>query len=356
MTSSLIETKVLVTAQHRAMLDQVMSLFDLFPDYDLDLMRRNQGLFEITSGVLSGVRNVLEDYNPDIVLVHGDTSTAMATALAAFYLRIPVGHVEAGLRTGNMQSPWPEEMNRRFVGMISNLHFAPTLEAENNLLKEGVDPRTVFVTGNTVVDALLLTSSRLSRDVKLSQNFDKQYQINNHKKLILVTGHRRESFGSGFDRICQAIAEISNRKDVQIIYPVHLNPNVQKPVNKILLGRRNVFLIKPQEYLSFVHLMRRSYLILTDSGGIQEEGPSLGKPVLVMRDTTERPEAIQAGSVKLVGTGIHKIVGSVNSLLDDSKEYQEMSKSTNPYGDGTAASKILKILENTLTKRKGNKK
>ena len=342
--SNLIETKVLVTAQHRTMLDQVLSLFNIVPDYDLDLMRNNQGLFEITNGVLFGVQTVLEDYKPNKVLVHGDTTTAMATALAAFYLKIPVGHVEAGLRTGDLQSPWPEEMNRRFVGMAANLHFASTEKAKDNLLQEGVDPQTIFVTGNTVVDALLSTSSTLTANDTLTANFDNQYGIDNEKKLVLVTGHRRESFGLGFERICQAISDLSERDDIQIIYPVHLNPNVQEPVRKILSGRRNVFLVEPLEYLPFVHLMHRSYLILTDSGGIQEEAPSLGKPVLVMRDTTERPEALDAGSVMLVGTDVRAIVDSVKTLLDDPEKYQTMSNAISPYGDGNAANRILKII------------
>jgi UDP-N-acetylglucosamine 2-epimerase (non-hydrolysing) len=342
--SNLIETKVLVTAQHRTMLDQVLSLFNIVPDYDLDLMRNNQGLFEITNGVLLGAQTVLEDYKPNKVLVHGDTTTAMATALAAFYLKIPVGHVEAGLRTGDLQSPWPEEMNRRFVGMAANLHFASTEKAKDNLLQEGVDPQTIFVTGNTVVDALLSTSSTLTANDTLTANFDNQYGIDNEKKLVLVTGHRRESFGLGFERICQAISDLSERDDIQIIYPVHLNPNVQEPVRKILSDRRNVFLVEPLEYLPFVHLMHRSYLILTDSGGIQEEAPSLGKPVLVMRDTTERPEAVDAGSVMLVGTDVRAIVDSVKTLLDDPEKYQTMSNAISPYGDGNAANRILKII------------
>ncbi len=354
LASSLIETKVLVTAQHRTMLDQALSLFNIIPNYDLNLMRKDQDLFEITNGVLFGVRTVLENYKPDIVLVHGDTTTAMVTSLAAFYLQIPVGHVEAGLRTGNLQSPWPEEMNRRFVGMTANLHFAPTQTAKKNLLQEGVAPQTIFVTGNTVVDALLIISSRLVEDKTLTANFDKLYYVDPKKKLILVTGHRRESFGAGFERICKAIADLSERDDIQIIYPVHLNPNVQKPVNKILSGRRNVFLVEPLEYLPFVHLMRRSYLILTDSGGIQEEAPSLGKPVLVMRDTTERPEAIAAGSVKLVGTDAKAIVASVKSLLDDPEEYQTMANTISPYGDGVAASRILDIILDYATDYKRN--
>lgn len=342
--SKLIETKVLITAQHRTMLDQVLDLFDIVPDYDLNLMRKNQGLFEITNGVLSNVRIILEDYKPDIVLVHGDTTTAMATSLAAFYLQVPVGHVEAGLRTGNLESPWPEEMNRRFVGITANLHFAPTEKAKGNLLQEGVDPKKIFVTGNPVVDALLSISSTLAADRRLTRKFDRHYDIDIEKKLILVTGHRRESFGSGFERICQAIATLSERNDVQVIYPVHLNPNVQEPVRKILSGHRNVFLVEPLEYLPFVHLMHRSYLILTDSGGIQEEAPSLGKPVLVMRDNTERPEAVDAGTVKLVGTNVRTIVDSVTSLLDDPEQYQTMTTAINPYGDGFATSRILKII------------
>lgn len=354
--SKIIETKVLVTAQHRTMLDQVLNLFDIVPDYDLDLMRENQGLFEVTNGVLTGVRPVLEEYQPDIILVHGDTTTAMATTLAAFYLQIPVGHIEAGLRTGDVRSPWPEEMNRRFVGLTANLHFAPTEKAKDNLLQEGVDPQTIFVTGNTVVDALLLISSKLAADVELTKSFDSRYSINTKKKLILVTGHRRESFGKGFERICQAISCISKRDDIQIIYPLHLNPNVREPVRQILAGHRNVFLVEPLEYVPFVHLMSRSYLILTDSGGIQEEAPSLGKPVLVMRDTTERPEAVIAGSVKLVGTDPRVIIDNVTSLLDDPKAYQRMANAVSPYGDGSAANRISKILSKQATSQKGNRK
>ncbi len=354
--SKIIETKVFVTAQHRTMLDQALNLFDIVPDYDLDLMRENQGLFEVTNGVLTGVRSVLEEYKPDIVLVHGDTTTAMATTLAAFYLQIPVGHVEAGLRTGDVRSPWPEEMNRRFVGMTASLHFAPTEKAKDNLLQEGVDPQTIFVTGNTVVDALLLISSKLAADVELTKLFDSRYSINTKKKLILVTGHRRESFGKGFERICQAISCLSKREDIQIIYPLHLNPNVREPVRQILAGHRNVFLVEPLEYMPFVYLMSRSYLILTDSGGIQEEAPSLGKPVLVMRDTTERPEAVIAGSVKLVGTDARVIIDTVTSLLDDPKAYQRMANAVSPYGDGSAANRISKILSKQATSQKGNRK
>ncbi len=354
--SKIIETKVLVTAQHRTMLDQALNLFNIVPDYDLDLMRSNQSLFEITNGVFSGVRPILEEYKPNIILVHGDTTTAMATTLSAFYSKIPVGHVEAGLRTGDMQSPWPEEMNRRFVSMTASLHFAPTDIAKNNLLREGVDPKTIFVTGNTVVDALMLISSKLAADAELTALYDSQYRIDKKKKLVLVTGHRRENFGTGFERICQAIFHLSKREDIQIIYPVHLNPNVQEPVRKILAGQSNVFLIEPLEYLPFVHLMHRSYLILTDSGGIQEEAPSLGKPVLVMRETTERPEALGSESVKLVGTDVRAIIDSVTSLLEDHKAYQIMANATNPYGDGFAASRILKIILKQATSQKGKRK
>ena len=356
MSSTTIETKVLVTAQHRTMLDQVLTLFGIIPHYDLDLMRERQGLFEITSGVLSGVREVLEDYKPDIVLVHGDTTTAMATALAAFYSQIPVGHIEAGLRTGDMHSPWPEEMNRRFVGMVASLHFAPTIGAKNNLLREGVDPQTIYVTGNTVVDALLSISSKLTLDNELTSKFDAKYNIDRMKRLILVTGHRRESFGAGFERICRAILSLSKRDDIQIIYPVHLNPNVQGPVRKILSGQANVMLVEPLDYLPFLHLMQRSYLILTDSGGIQEEAPSLGKPVLVMRDTTERPEAVEAGSVKLVGTDVKAIVKSVTCLLDDHQAYQKMANAISPYGDGSAAHKILETILKQTSDHKGERK
>jgi UDP-N-acetylglucosamine 2-epimerase (non-hydrolysing) len=336
-----IEAKVCVTAQHRQMLDQVLDLFKIKPDFDLDLMKPGQDLTDITSNVLLGMRTVFKDWRPDWVLVHGDTTTTLATSLAAYYNKIKVGHIEAGLRTGNIYSPWPEEMNRRIAGAISAVHFSPTESAKANLLREGVDERSIIVTGNTVIDALLDVVQRVRTDAVLISDMERRFAfLNNSKKLILVTGHRRENFGDGFLNICAALAEISKREDVQIIYPVHLNPNVQEPVNRLLDLNPNIYLIEPQEYLPFVYLMDKAYLLLTDSGGIQEEAPSLGKPVLVMRDTTERPEAVSAGTVKLVGTNKQKIIAEVTRLLNDSSDYQCMSHAHNPYGDGKAASRI----------------
>lgn len=337
--------KVCVTAQHRQMLDQVLELFDIKPDFDLDLMKPGQDLTDITSNVLLGMRNVFKTWRPDWVLVHGDTTTALATSLAAYYEKIAVGHVEAGLRTGNIYSPWPEEMNRRIAAAVSDVHFAPTETAKANLLREGKSPTSIIVTGNTVIDALLDIVQRVRSDKALVTNMSKRFNyLDKTKKLILVTGHRRENFGDGFLNICTALAIISQREDVQIVYPVHLNPNVQEPVNRLLGNKPNIYLIGPQEYLPFVYLMDQAYLLLTDSGGIQEEAPSLGKPVLVMRDTTERPEAVSAGTVKLVGTDNEKIVNETNRLLDDNTEYQRMSHAHNPYGDGQASERILEIL------------
>lgn len=339
------ETKVCVTAQHREMLDQVLDLFKINPDFDLNLMKPGQDLTDITANVLLGLREVFKAWRPDIILVHGDTTTAMASCIAAFYERIAVGHVEAGLRTGNKYSPWPEEMNRRIAGVISDLHFAPTESARANLLHEGVNEETVHVTGNTVIDALLDVVHQVKTNPSLAGELSGRFSfLNPGKKLILVTGHRRENFGAGFDGICLALREIAERGDVQIIYPVHLNPNVQEPVNRLLSGCHSVHLIPPLDYLPFVYLMSRAYLLLTDSGGVQEEAPSLGKPVLVMRDTTERPEAVQAGTVKLVGADRHKIVAETNRLLDDTVEYERMSQAHNPYGDGCAAQRIIEIL------------
>lgn len=338
--SSEIDARVAVTAQHREMLDQVLKLFEIKPDYDLNIMKPGQGLTEITSSVLAGLKPVLENFAPDIVLVHGDTTTTLATSLAAYYQRIPVGHVEAGLRTGNIYSPWPEEINRKVAGTITRLHFAPTDRSRANLLAENVPDAYIYVTGNTVIDALLDVVEKLAGDEQRSTEFDAAFNIDPSKRLILVTGHRRESFGDGFVRICDALAQLAKRDDVQIIYPVHLNPNVKGPVEKRLGGARNVHLIAPQDYLPFVHLMRRADLILTDSGGVQEEAPSLGKPVLVMRDTTERPEAVDAGTVKLVGTDSALIVREVTRLLDDTAAYDAMARAHNPYGDGLAAGRI----------------
>ncbi len=300
--NNLVDFRVCVTAQHREMLDQVLQLFNIRPEYDLNIMKSGQGLMHITSEVLLRLESVLKDFKPDRVLVHGDTTTTMAASLAAFYQQIAVGHVEAGLRTGNIYSPWPEEMNRKITSSIADLHFAPTEAARNNLLNEGVKKNRIVVTGNTVIDALLSVVDMFDSDEGLKNKmYDSFRFLNKEKKLILVTGHRRENFGNRFDDICYALADLAEKNDVQIVYPVHLNPNVQEPVNRILGGHDNIFLLKPQDYLPFVFLMKRSYLIITDSGGVQEEAPSLGKPVLVMRDTTERPEAVEAGTVRLVG-------------------------------------------------------
>ncbi|ARA74568.1 non-hydrolyzing UDP-N-acetylglucosamine 2-epimerase [Pectobacterium brasiliense] len=342
------ESRICVTAQHREMLDQVLRLFDITPDYDLDIMRPGQGLSEISCRILSGLEPVMAEFKPDLVLVHGDTTTTLATSLAAFYQRIPVGHVEAGLRTGNLYSPWPEEANRKLTGHLAMYHFAPTENSRQNLLREHLSDRHIFVTGNTVIDALFWVRDRILGDAALRRSLDEKYAfLDDNKKLILVTGHRRESFGGGFERICSALADIARRHpEVQIVYPVHLNPNVSEPVNRILSGIDNVMLIAPQDYLPFVYLMNRSYMILTDSGGIQEEAPSLGKPVLVMRDTTERPEAVEAGTVKLVGTEVTSIVDAVSTLLTDEEAYQAMSRAHNPYGDGQACQRIVDALKN----------
>ncbi|WP_260515991.1 non-hydrolyzing UDP-N-acetylglucosamine 2-epimerase [Serratia fonticola] len=342
------ESRVCVTAQHREMLDQVLRLFEIVPDYDLNIMKPGQGLSEITCRILEGIKGVLEDFKPDVVLVHGDTTTTMATSLAAFYQRIPVGHVEAGLRTGNLYSPWPEEANRKLTGHLAMYHFSPTENSRQNLLRESLRDDHIFVTGNTVIDALLWVRDRIMHNPELRTSLDQRYPfLDANKKLILVTGHRRESFGGGFERICSALAEIAlQHPEVQVVYPVHLNPNVSEPVNRILKGIDNIILIDPQDYLPFVYLMTRSYLILTDSGGIQEEAPSLGKPVLVMRDTTERPEAVDAGTVQLVGTDVAKIVDAVTRLLTDEGEYHAMSRAHNPYGDGHACQRILEALKN----------
>lgn len=337
------ESVLCVTGQHREMLDQVLSLFALSPDYDLNIMRSGQGLTDITAGILTGMRDVLADVNPDIVLVHGDTATTFAATLAAYYQRIPVGHVEAGLRTGNLYSPWPEEANRKLTGALAALHFAPTRTAAENLLAEGVVDDRIAVTGNTVIDALLRTVARFDKDPELVNSLSRRLPfLTPERRLVLVTGHRRESFGGGFERICEALNRTARAfPDVDIVYPVHLNPNVREPVNRLLNGLDNVHLIEPLDYLPFVYLMSRSYLILTDSGGIQEEAPSLGKPVLVMRDTTERPEAVDAGTVELVGTDVERICERLRVLLTDETTYQRMSQAHNPYGDGRACSRIL---------------
>ncbi|MBE4471113.1 UDP-N-acetylglucosamine 2-epimerase (non-hydrolyzing) [Vibrio parahaemolyticus] len=335
------DAKCCVTAQHREMLDQVLQLFEITPDYDLNLMKKGQTLNDITARIIVELKPILEEFNPDIVLVHGDTATTFAVSLAAYYEQIPVGHVEAGLRTGDIYSPWPEEANRRLTGVLTKFHFAPTDISRDNLLKENLHSESIFVTGNTVIDALLMVQEKIEKTVSLKKQLESEFLfLDEYKKLILVTGHRRESFGDGFERICEALAKIAKRNpDAQIVYPMHLNPNVREPVNRILKNISNIFLIEPKEYLPFVYLMGRSDVILTDSGGIQEEAPSIGKPVLVMRDTTERPEAVSAGTVKLVGTDTNNIIESVELLLNDEDEYQRMSFSHNPYGDGNATKK-----------------
>lgn len=339
------DAKVCVTAQHRQMLDQVLGLFDIAPDFDLNLMQPHQDLTDITVLVLQGIREVLRRWRPDIMLVHGDTTTTMAASLAAYYEKVAVGHVEAGLRTGNIYSPWPEEMNRRLTGAISTIHFAPTHTAKQNLLSEGVPEEQIQVTGNTVIDALLHVVDQIQQDYDLQQQLSAQFPfLDPAKKLILVTGHRRENFGIGFENICQALNQLGKRADIQIVYPVHLNPNVQEPVKRILHDVPSVHLIEPLDYLPFVFLMLQSYLIITDSGGVQEEAPSLGKPVLVMRDSTERPEAVEAGTVKLVGTDKERIVSEAEFLFNSDMAYQSMSIAHNPYGDGKASRRIVEIL------------
>lgn len=350
-----IDSSVCITAQHREMLDSVLDLFGIMPAYDLDIMKKGQDLTGITCAVLEGMRKVIADFNPDRVLVHGDTTTTLATALACYYQKVPVGHVEAGLRTHNIYSPWPEEINRKLATGIADLHFAPTEWSRDNLLREGVSGSSVFITGNTVIDALLEVAGYLESDPALKKDMAALFPfLDSKKRLILVTGHRRESFGGGFERICRALAAIAGRGDVQVVYPVHLNPNVQEPVNRLLGGIDNVHLIKPVDYLPFVYLMTRSYLILTDSGGIQEEAPSLGKPVLVMRDTTERPEAVRAGTVRLVGTDDQAIIRDTQLLLDDDHTYKAMSIAHNPYGDGKASARIVEHISSVHGLGKGN--
>ena len=349
------ETLVCVTGQHREMLDQVLRIFDVVPDYDLNIMKQGQDLYDITARVLTGMRDVLDEVKPDVVLVHGDTTTSTAAALATFYRQIPVGHVEAGLRTHNIYSPWPEEMNRQITGRIATLDFSPTPLSRQNLLDEGVDTEKIIVTGNTVIDALHMVVKRIKGDNALQTQLAEQlleagYDVSRNRRLVLITGHRRENFGEGFLNICRAIRDLAKRyQDVDFVYPMHLNPNVRKPIHEVF-GERledlgNLFFIEPLEYLDFVFLMEKSTLVLTDSGGIQEEAPGLGKPVLVMRDTTERPEALDAGTVKLVGTDYDKIVSEVSRLLDDSAAYDAMSHAVNPYGDGHACARIVKKLK-----------
>lgn len=341
-----IETRVCVTAQHRQMLDQVLELFGIEPDVDLDLMKAGQDLTDITCAVLTGMRDVLVDQRPDVVLVHGDTTTTLASTLAAYYAKVEVGHVEAGLRTRDRYAPWPEEMNRHMAGCVVRHHFAPTARARDNLLEEGHDAGSILVTGNTVIDALIEVVGRIRGDAALEAELAGRFpMLDADRRLVLVTGHRRENFGAGFEQICEALGRIADREDVQLIYPVHLNPNVQEPVNRLLAAHDNISLIEPQDYLPFVYLMMRSHLIMTDSGGVQEEAPSLGKPVLVMRGTTERPEAVEAGTVSLVGADADRIVAEACRLLDDDDAYAAMSRAHNPYGDGRAAGRIRERLE-----------
>lgn len=349
------KTIVCVTGQHREMLDQVLRIFDIQPDYDLNIMKQGQDLYDVTAKVLIGMRDVLKETQPDIVLVHGDTTTSTAAALAAFYQQIPVGHVEAGLRTHNIYSPWPEEMNRQITGRITTYHFAPTSLSKDNLLQEGISGEQIIVTGNTVIDALYMVVEKIKNDGILSCELEKVLKASGYdisrlsdgRKLVLITGHRRENFGDGFISMCKAIKSLSEKyPEVDFVYPMHLNPNVRKPIHEVFgeSQRANLFFIEPLEYLSFVYLMEKSAIVLTDSGGIQEEAPGLGKPVLVMRDTTERPEALEAGTVKLVGTDYDKIVNEVSGLLDSQEYYEKMSKAINPYGDGKACSRIVKAL------------
>lgn len=345
-----IDCLVCVTGQHREMLDRVLELFGIQPHFDLDVMRHGQDLYDVTISIMAGMRDVLRDCRPDMVLVHGDTTTTMASGLAAFYQRIPVGHVEAGLRTGNLLSPWPEEANRKLTGTLAALHFAPTERARQNLLAENIPDERIVVTGNTVIDALLEVRKMLSEDAQLRASAERYLPfIEPDRRVLLVTGHRRESFGEGFERICSALAQIAHaRPEVDVVYPVHLNPSVREPVSRFLSRIPNIYLIEPLDYLPFVLLMDRAHLILTDSGGVQEEAPSLGRPVLVMRDTTERQEAVEAGVVKLVGTDVQAIVNGVSQLLDDPVLYSAMSQGVNPYGDGQASERIASVLKAIL--------
>ena len=350
------QTVVCVTGQHREMLDQVLHLFEIEPDYDLNIMKQGQDLYDVTARVLTGMRDVLKEAQPDVVLVHGDTTTSTAAALASFYQQIPVGHVEAGLRTRNIYSPWPEEMNRQITGRIAAYHFAPTALSRQNLLEEGIKPESIVVTGNTVIDALYMVVDKIKNDDSLNislreelreAGYDVERLKTGERKLVLITGHRRENFGQGFIHMCLAIKTLTEKySDVDFVYPMHLNPNVRKPIREVFGEKTasNMFFIEPLEYLSFVYLMEKSTIVLTDSGGIQEEAPGLGKPVLVMRDTTERPEALEAGTVKLVGTDFEKIVGEVSMLLEDEGYYEKMSKAVNPYGDGKACERVIKYL------------
>lgn len=351
------QTIVCVTGQHRQMLDQVLDLFEIIPDFDLNIMKQGQDLYDVTARVLTGMRDILKEAKPDVVLVHGDTTTSTAAALAAFYQQIPVGHVEAGLRTHNMYSPWPEEMNRQITGRIATYNFAPTLLSKSNLLKEDINPDSIVVTGNTVIDALHQVVTKIKKDTNLDTELEKTLKksgydvsrLKDDRKMVLITGHRRENFGDGFIQMCTAIKDLTRKyPDVDFVYPMHLNPNVRKPIHEVFGEKfsdlKNMFFIEPLEYLSFVYLMEKSTIVLTDSGGIQEEAPGLGKPVLVMRDTTERPEALDAGTVKLVGTDYNKIVDEVSILLDNAEIYKKMSMAVNPYGDGLACGRIVNFL------------
>ncbi len=348
------ETKVCVTAQHREMLDQVLELFEITPEYDLDIMKPGQDLYDVTSNVLLGMKSVLTDFKPDVVFVHGDTSTTFAASLAAFYQQISVAHIEAGLRTGDIYSPWPEEANRQLTTQITAYHFAPTATSKTNLLKENVNERSIEVTGNTVIDALFLALEKIKSNKQLETDIidhlsTLDYELKQDKRLILVTGHRRENHGQGFINICSALKEIAlSNPDIDIVYPVHLNPNVQKPVKELLTDVENIYLIDPLQYEQFIYMMDKSFFIITDSGGVQEEAPSLGKPVLVMRDTTERPEALDAGTVKLVGTDTELIIKEAQELLDNKESYELMSKASNPYGDGHACQKVIEFLKGKI--------
>lgn len=345
-TSNNFETKICITAQHRQMLDQVLMLFDIKVDFDLNLMKKNQTLIELTSAALNSITEVILNYKPDLVVVHGDTTTTFSASLAAYYCRVPVAHIEAGLRTNNIYSPWPEEVNRRFVSCIASYHFAPTLSSKMNLIREGVAESNIYVTGNTVIDALLNVKNKIISDLELRTLLQERLSfLNFQKKIILVTGHRRENFGNGFLNVALAISKLAERDDVEIVYPLHLNPQVQLPITKALDGHRNIHLIAPLDYVLFVYLLNQAYLVITDSGGLQEEAPALGKPVLVMRETTERPEGVASGTARLVGTSVKGIVTSASKLLDSEVEYQKMSMAHNPYGDGMSADRIVNVLE-----------
>ena len=347
----LFDTKVCVTAQHREMLDQVLNLFEITPDYDLDIMKKNQDLYDVTASVLTKIKEVLRHEKPDIVFVHGDTTTTFSATLASYYQKIDVAHIEAGLRTGDIYSPWPEEANRKLTSCLTRYHFSPTALSKQNLIDENIDQKSIVVTGNTVIDALFLVLEKIKNNTNLKAKIDtilvnQKLDIQENRKIILITGHRRENFGEGFINICEALKEIAlNNQDIDIIYPMHLNPNVREPVEKILSNTNNIFLIEPLGYEPFVYLMSKSYIILTDSGGIQEEAPSLGKPVLVMRDTTERPEAVKSGTVRLVGTQKEVIIEAVTKLINSTKEYDSMSQAMNPYGDGKSCEKIVEYFK-----------